>query len=186
MFFRRDHGALRGGDHGDGIFLAKGFLDFPDRSGFSEGQARRVPGAEENVHKGKNGRDARSCFFAAPEVRAVVDIEGDQCPVLLEFFYAFDGKFLRPAAEPERDAAGVKQTRVVKHCLGNVRNGYTVDGGVFSVVDDAWFARVGAVLIIVDADAAVACGILDQISVADAGGVELVFDERREQVVWDL
>ena len=57
---------------------------------------------------------------------------------------------------------------------------------MFSVVDHTRFSRVGAVLIVVDADAAVVRVILDQIILADAGSVELVLDESGQQVVRNL
>ena len=57
---------------------------------------------------------------------------------------------------------------------------------MFSVIDHTRLSRVGAVLIVVDADAAVVRVILDQIILADAGRVELVLDESGQQVVRNL
>ena len=57
---------------------------------------------------------------------------------------------------------------------------------MFSVIDHTRLSRVGAVLIVVDADAAVVRVILDQIILADAGSVELVLDESGQQVVRNL
>ena len=55
-----------------------------------------------------------------------------------------------------------------------------------AVIDHTRLSRVGAVLIVVDADAAVVRVILDQIILADAGSVELVLDESGQQVVRNL
>ena len=57
---------------------------------------------------------------------------------------------------------------------------------MFSVIDHTRLSRVGAVLIVVDADAAVVRVILNQIILADAGSVELVLDESGQQVVRNL
>ena len=57
---------------------------------------------------------------------------------------------------------------------------------MFSVIDHTRLSRVGAVLVVVDADAAVVRVILDQIILADAGSVELVLDESCQQVVRNL
>lgn len=57
---------------------------------------------------------------------------------------------------------------------------------MFSVIDHTRLSRVGAVLIVVDADAAVVRVILDQIILADTGSVELVLDESGQQVVRNL
>ena len=57
---------------------------------------------------------------------------------------------------------------------------------MFSVIDHTRLSRVGAVLVVVDADAAVVRVILDQIILADAGSVELVLDESGQQIVRNL
>ena len=99
MLFRSDDSALSRGNHGDRIFFTEGLLNLLNRAGLAEGQTGSVGGAEKDIDIRKDGFDAFSCLLAAPEVRAVVDIEGDQGAVLLELSDTFDRKLLCVAAE---------------------------------------------------------------------------------------
>ena len=94
MLFWRDDGALGGGNDRDRVFCTEGFLDFLNRSGFAEGEACRVGGAEENIHIRQNRFDARTRRLAAPEVCAVIHIKRDERAVFFKFFDALDRKFL--------------------------------------------------------------------------------------------
>ena len=99
VLLRSDDSALSRGNHGDRIFFTEGLLDLLNRAGLAEGQPGSVGGAEKDVDLRKDGFDAFSCLLAAPEVCAVVDIEGDQGAVLLELADTFDRELLCVAAE---------------------------------------------------------------------------------------
>ena len=144
---------------------------------------REVLGDEEDIHQREDLANGPIGFLLAPKGRPVVDVEGDGGALFLKAVDQLQRGAAGNLAEGGGDAADVEGARLVEGEIGYVLQAQMGEAGVRPVVEHRGLARVGAHLVVVDAEPGVGLVGKQQVIVAHARKADAVFHNLAQGVV---